>query len=150
MSPSSLLKLPLVVIQKLCYHGNLTSHFSSLLCCVELHCGTGLGDEFWSSFLRILLSRWQVQLFGSLRCNISGSKGTSGLVVLFFHTECSYQKFAFHLLKSIFDTGFRLSRRVSITARVNGKHDSGTKFTPADFYLAIAQTMNRPVCPCNR
>ena len=29
-SPSSLLKLPLVVIQKFCYHGNVTSHLSSL------------------------------------------------------------------------------------------------------------------------
>ena len=27
---SSLLKLPTVVIQKFCYHGNVTSHFSSL------------------------------------------------------------------------------------------------------------------------
>ena len=27
---SSLLKLPIVVIQKFCYHGNVTSHFSSL------------------------------------------------------------------------------------------------------------------------
>ena len=24
--------LPIVVIQKFCYHGNMTSHFSSLLC----------------------------------------------------------------------------------------------------------------------
>ena len=30
LSPSSLLKLPIVVIQKFCYHGNVTSHFSSL------------------------------------------------------------------------------------------------------------------------
>ena len=30
-SPSPLQKLPLVVIQKFCYHGNVTSHFSSLL-----------------------------------------------------------------------------------------------------------------------
>ena len=29
--PSSLFKLPIVVIQKFCYHGNLTSHFYSLL-----------------------------------------------------------------------------------------------------------------------
>ena len=29
-SPSLLLKLPLIVIQKFCYHGNVTSHFSSL------------------------------------------------------------------------------------------------------------------------
>ena len=29
-SPSSLLKLPIVVIQKFWYHGNVTSHFSSL------------------------------------------------------------------------------------------------------------------------
>ena len=29
-SPSLLLKLHIVVIQKFCYHGNLTSHFSSL------------------------------------------------------------------------------------------------------------------------
>ena len=28
---SLLLKLPIVEIQKFCYHGNLTSHFSSLL-----------------------------------------------------------------------------------------------------------------------
>ena len=27
-SPSSLLKVPIVLIQKLCYHGNMTSHFS--------------------------------------------------------------------------------------------------------------------------
>ena len=30
-SPASLLKLPIVVIQKFCYHGNVTSRFSSLL-----------------------------------------------------------------------------------------------------------------------
>ena len=30
-STSSLLKLPIVVIQKFCYHGNVTLHFSSLL-----------------------------------------------------------------------------------------------------------------------
>ena len=30
-SPLLLLKLPIVVIQKLCYHGNKTSHFSLLL-----------------------------------------------------------------------------------------------------------------------
>ena len=29
-SPSSLLKLPIVVIQIFCYHGNMTSHLSSL------------------------------------------------------------------------------------------------------------------------
>ena len=29
-SPSLLLKLPLIVIQKFCYHSNVTSHFSSL------------------------------------------------------------------------------------------------------------------------
>ena len=29
-SPSLLLKLPIVVILKCCYHGNVTSHFSSL------------------------------------------------------------------------------------------------------------------------
>ena len=28
LSPSSLLKVPIVLIQKLCYHGNMTSHFS--------------------------------------------------------------------------------------------------------------------------
>ena len=32
-SPSPLQKLPIVVIQKFCYHGNATSHFSSLLNC---------------------------------------------------------------------------------------------------------------------
>ena len=30
-SPSPLQKLPIAVIQKYCYHGNVTSHFSSLL-----------------------------------------------------------------------------------------------------------------------
>ena len=30
-SPSLLLKLPFVVIQTFCYHGNVTSHFSSIL-----------------------------------------------------------------------------------------------------------------------
>ena len=30
-SPSSLLKLPIAVIQKFCYHGKVTLHFSSLL-----------------------------------------------------------------------------------------------------------------------
>ena len=29
--PASFLKLPIVVIQKFCYHGNVKSHFSSLL-----------------------------------------------------------------------------------------------------------------------
>ena len=34
-SPSSLVKLPNVLIQKFCYHGNVTSHFFSLFpfCC---------------------------------------------------------------------------------------------------------------------
>ena len=31
LSLVSLLKLPIVVIQKFCYHGNMTSHFSPLL-----------------------------------------------------------------------------------------------------------------------
>ena len=31
LSPSSLLKLPIVLIQKFCYHGNMTSLFCSLL-----------------------------------------------------------------------------------------------------------------------
>ena len=31
LSPSSFLKLPIVLIQKFCYHGNMTSLFSSLL-----------------------------------------------------------------------------------------------------------------------
>ena len=31
LSPSSLLKLPIVVNQKFCYHDNVTAHFSSLL-----------------------------------------------------------------------------------------------------------------------
>ena len=31
-----LLKLLLVVIQKFCYHGNVTSHFSSLLCRIDM------------------------------------------------------------------------------------------------------------------
>ena len=35
-SPSSLLKLLLVVIQKCCHHGNVTSHFSSLLCRIDM------------------------------------------------------------------------------------------------------------------
>ena len=33
---SSLLKLPIVVIQKSCYHGNMTSHFSTLYLCIVL------------------------------------------------------------------------------------------------------------------
>ena len=32
----SLLKLPIVVIQKFCYHGDMTSHFSSL--CLRVDC----------------------------------------------------------------------------------------------------------------
>ena len=35
-SPSLLLKLPIVVIRKCCYHGNVTSHFSSLLLAANL------------------------------------------------------------------------------------------------------------------
>ena len=36
-SPSQLQKLPIVVIQKFCYHGNVTSHFSSLLIFLDFH-----------------------------------------------------------------------------------------------------------------
>ena len=36
LSPTSLLKLLLVVIQKCCHHGNVTSHFSSLLCRIDM------------------------------------------------------------------------------------------------------------------
>ena len=40
---SSLLKLPLIVIQKFCYHGNVTSHFSSLLTLLSLdYSGTSI------------------------------------------------------------------------------------------------------------
>ena len=34
-SPSPLQKLPIVVIQKFCYHGNVTSHFSSLFSSIK-------------------------------------------------------------------------------------------------------------------
>ena len=36
-SPSPWQKLPTVVIQKFCYHGNVTSHFSSLLIFLDFH-----------------------------------------------------------------------------------------------------------------
>ena len=36
-SPSLLPKLPFVVIQKFCYHGNVTSHFTSLLVLSNSH-----------------------------------------------------------------------------------------------------------------
>ena len=36
-SPSPLQKLSIAVIQKFCYHGNVTSHFSSLLIFLDLH-----------------------------------------------------------------------------------------------------------------
>ena len=49
-SPSLLAKLPFVVIQKFCYHGNVTSHFSSLLdagqaCCLIYKQTEELGRE---------------------------------------------------------------------------------------------------------
>ena len=40
-SPSLLLKLPIVVIRKCCYHGNVTSHFSSLLLADKSVCLSG-------------------------------------------------------------------------------------------------------------
>ena len=61
-STSLLAKLPFVVIQKFCYHGNVTSHFSSLLdagqaCCLiykqteELGRERGvLGSEHWKTY----------------------------------------------------------------------------------------------------
>ena len=48
-SPSFLLKLPIVVIQKFCYHGNMTSHFSSLL---KVWFQTDLGLENSASYYR--------------------------------------------------------------------------------------------------
>ena len=47
-------------------------------------------------------SGWKVNgtpLVGSFQWKISGSIGTSEKVVLFFWTECSKQKFVFHLFK---------------------------------------------------
>ena len=49
-STSLLAKLPFVVIQKFCYHGNVTSHFSSLLdagqpCCLIYKQTEELGRE---------------------------------------------------------------------------------------------------------
>ena len=58
-------------------------------------------------------SSWEVngtRLFGSFHWEISGSSGTSGKVVLFFRMVYSQQKSMFHLLKAIFDTGFRSSQ----------------------------------------
>ena len=58
-------------------------------------------------------SSWKVngtRLFGSFHREISGSSGTSGKVVLFFRMVYSQQKSMFHLLKAIFDTGFRSSQ----------------------------------------
>ena len=56
-----------------------------------------------------LESRWNTPL-GSFQRKISGSKGTSEKVVLFFRTEYSKREFVFHFFKAIFDTSFRPSR----------------------------------------
>ena len=34
------------------------------------------------------------------------------------------------------------------TSCVNGKHNSGMKFSSLEFFLPFAQTVNRPVSPC--
>ena len=74
-STSLLAKLPFVVIQKFCYHGNVTSHFSSLLdagqaCCLiykqteELGRERGvLGSEHWKTYT---LPDWTTFFAGGL------------------------------------------------------------------------------------
>ena len=70
-SPSLLLKLPIVVIRKCCYHGNVTSHFSSLLLADKSVCLSGffflllLFLFFFSSSLLLVRS---CGLLSSIRC----------------------------------------------------------------------------------
>ena len=56
-------------------------------------------------------SGWKVngtRLFGSAsQRKISGSKGTSGKVVLFFRMKYFKQKFVLHFFKAIFDTSLK-------------------------------------------
>ena len=42
---AGVVKLPIVVIQKFCHHGNVTSYFSSLLMC---HCTCPVSTKLWS------------------------------------------------------------------------------------------------------
>ena len=57
-SPSSLLKLSIVVIQKFCYHGNVTSHWPLSIGPVLLPETTDLGIEIVSCRLLQRVARW--------------------------------------------------------------------------------------------
>ena len=58
-SPSSLIRLPNVVIKKFGYHGNVMSHVSSLLSFIRLSTPTGLAAD-WDWVLP-----WKIQLVGN-------------------------------------------------------------------------------------
>ena len=49
-------------------------------------------------------------IFEFFHSKISGSNGTSEMLVLFFGRECFKRKFMFHFFKVIFDNSLRLSR----------------------------------------
>ena len=70
-SPSLLLKLPIVVIRKCSYHGNVTSHFSSLLLADKSVCLSGffLLFLFLFFFFSPLLLVRSYGLLSSIRCS---------------------------------------------------------------------------------
>ena len=70
-SPSLLLKLPIVVIRKCCYHGNVTSHFSSLLLADKSVCLSGFFFLFLflCFFFSPLLLVRSYGLLSSIRCS---------------------------------------------------------------------------------
>ena len=190
-------KLPLVVIQKFCYHDNVTSHFFSLLTsqtftandkrqfvprdkvspgsnvvvycplCVDKNESAECHVKLFRTVLSAYFLIWEIvnlnftfvvyrkrdsklvtiykrfpekcgwkvngtRLTVSFQWKISGRNRTFEKEVRFFRTEYFKQKSLFHLLKSIFNTSFRLSRpffgKRNLCISVNGKHDSGMKF----------------------
>ena len=81
-------------------------------------------------------------IFGSFQQKISGSNGTSEKVVLFFRTEYSNRKFAFHFFQafslipvSALRGRFPVNRTDLICT--NGKRDSGKKLTSPEFFRTI-------------
>ena len=71
-SPSSMLKLPIVVIQKVCYHSNVTSHFSLLksgiLPVLGILRNWEMIQQFWSFRLRLKISSVDTTLGNELNC----------------------------------------------------------------------------------
>ena len=87
-STSSLLKLPIVVIQKFCYHGNVTSHFSSLLCNDK--------RESWDREENTQSSPWDKYVnFSNLKLEINQKMATTIFYIslLWGSRECTWWRF---------------------------------------------------------